>query len=110
MPLSPIVIHAPHLTPTARRLAAENACSWSASKAVRSIWRLDELAHAIGVLAGQVATSKVPEDLLVAIAGMEAELLITVRCTRVLAHAAGSHLPASAADRLDRFPDDGALG
>ena len=110
MPLPPIVIHAPHLTPSARLLASDKAGSWAASKAVRSVWHIDHLAHTIEVLAGQVASSKVPEDLLVAIAGAEAELLITVRCARVYAHAAGSHLPASAADRLDRFPDDGALG
>ena len=110
MPLPPIVIHAPHLTPSARRLAAENAGSWSASKTVRSIWRLDELVHSIELLASRVASSPCPEDVLVAIAGAEAELLITLRCARIYAHAAGSHLPASAADRLDRFPDDGALG
>jgi hypothetical protein len=102
--LPPIIVHAPYLTPAARALAADRAGSRAASRAVRAIWHINHLAHGIEVLAGQVPSSKAPEDLLIAIVGMEAELLVTLRCARVLAHAAGSHLPDSARERLAGLP------
>jgi hypothetical protein len=104
LPLPPVVIHAPYLTPAARALAAGNAASWAAGRAVRSVARVDELAGAIAYLAESVASSERPGDILVAIAGAEAELLVTLRVARVLAHAAGSHLPDSARERLASLP------